>query len=125
MLPNTVKFYPFPELLPEASIGLDDQSAWLGLADQKPGLIYIHIPFCRFLCDYCPLYKEKASSKTEEIDSYIANLAEEMAAYARVVFDRSFDTIYFGGGTASMLSLKQLSNLVSLLNHYFNIIYAF
>jgi oxygen-independent coproporphyrinogen-3 oxidase len=81
----------------------------------QPGL-YIHIPFCLSKCGYCSFYSIKS---VDLIPEYIAALKKEIKYY-RNIFS-SFDTIYIGGGTPSLLSAVQIDDLISTVNKYFDI----
>ena len=81
----------------------------------QPGL-YIHIPFCLSKCGYCSFYSIKSF---DLIPEYIAALKKEIKYY-RNIFS-SFDTIYIGGGTPSLLSAVQIDDIISTINKYFDI----
>ncbi len=76
--------------------------------------LYLHIPFCRKRCKFCyfRVYTDKDSS---EIGSYLDALATEVELYAQkpAVAGRPLEFVYFGGGTPSYLSVRQLEGLVS------------
>ena len=76
--------------------------------------IYLHVPFCRKRCHFCyfRVYTDKDSAA---IRGYIEAALKELALYARqpVVGKRKPAFIYFGGGTPSYLSEKQLEHLTS------------
>lgn len=78
----------------------------------KTGL-YIHLPFCKQKCNYCDF----ASFAGREflIDGYLDALSKE-AALSPV---RSFETLYAGGGTPSVLSCAQLKKLVRIIETNF------
>ena len=76
-----------------------------------PGL-YIHVPFCRRKCGYCDFASE--AGKEDRIDSYLEALSCEAAAYTRLT--GTFDTLYIGGGTPSLLSPGQLKELLSAVS---------
>ena len=78
--------------------------------------LYIHIPFCLSKCGYCSFYSIKS---VHLIPEYIAALKKEIKYY-RNIFS-SFDTIYIGGGTPSLLSAQQIDDLISTVNKYFDI----
>ena len=82
-----------------------------------PAGIYLHIPFCRSRCSYCDF--ATGLYQTELAESYIEALIKEVAS-AR---DWSFpvDTIYFGGGTPSLLSAMQLDRIMGILQKSFAI----
>jgi oxygen-independent coproporphyrinogen-3 oxidase len=78
--------------------------------------LYLHIPFCRRRCKFCyfRVYTDKDSS---EIASYLDALASEVELYAGkpAIAGRPLKFVYFGGGTPSYISVRQLSGLVSRL----------
>ena len=78
--------------------------------------IYVHIPFCRKRCHFCyfKVYTDKDSS---DIDRYLQALVRELEQYARkpCIGGRTPTFIYFGGGTPSFLSTRQLSQIVDAM----------
>ncbi len=74
--------------------------------------LYIHIPFCESICTYCDFLK-RIPKNEKMIDDYIDELLRELENY-HSHFD-SIDTIYIGGGTPSMLSVKQMDRLFQVL----------
>lgn len=80
-----------------------------------PGL-YIHIPFCQRKCAYCNFY---SVTSLNLIPQFISALKEEIKLY-QVQFD-SFDTVYIGGGTPSLLTFKQLSEIFNTLTKFYKI----
>ena len=75
----------------------------------NPGL-YIHIPFCRSKCIYCGFLSSPASE--EQMSKYVEYLRKECALRAKECEDLTFDTVYFGGGTPTVLSNGQLSTIL-------------
>jgi oxygen-independent coproporphyrinogen-3 oxidase len=73
--------------------------------------LYVHIPFCPKVCPYCSFYKEASDrNKTQAfLDSVLLDLDRRLqeGAHCRI------ETIFFGGGTPSALSVKQLEFLLS------------
>lgn len=84
--------------------------------------IYIHIPFCIQICDYCFYMKELIKSKTQ-VDSYIDTLCEEMklVSDALGLKKRAVNSIYIGGGTPSVLTEEQFVRLIEALNSFHDI----
>jgi len=78
--------------------------------------LYIHIPFCRKRCNFC-YFKVFTEKNAEEIENYVRALACEMELVSRlpVMGRRPFRFVYFGGGTPSFLSARQLTALVDRL----------
>lgn len=80
--------------------------------------IYIHIPFCRNRCGYCDF--NTYSGKDELIPEYVDNLCRELN-FSQLTCSEEFSihSIYFGGGTPSLLSIEQLAVIVnSLMTNY-------
>ena len=74
----------------------------------KPIGLYVHIPFCVRKCAYCDFcsYPESGVSAASR-EEYISALAEEIRGYKRA--ERiALDTVFFGGGTPSLLSVEQI-----------------
>jgi len=72
--------------------------------------LYLHIPFCRAKCGYCDF--ASAAGQEEFIDPYLEALAAEAGRYRSL--SGSFDTLYIGGGTPSLLSPAQLTRLFAI-----------
>ncbi len=85
---------------------------------------YFHIPFCRSKCPYCDFYS--AASRVCS-DEYIDSLIDEINTFSRVEEfvkkeDISFvDTIYFGGGTPSLMTSSQLESVLSAVRENFSV----
>ena len=81
----------------------------------------LHIPFCRKRCKFCyfRVYTDKNATKS---NSYVAALSREIELVSRlpVMGGRPFRFVYFGGGTPSFLSAKQLTSLVDRLRANIN-----
>lgn len=78
--------------------------------------LYLHIPFCRKRCKFC-YFKVFTDKRAGEIERYLSALAREIELVSRleVMGDRPFRFVYFGGGTPSFLSVRQLTSLVDRL----------
>ncbi|HEY9704071.1 MAG TPA: radical SAM family heme chaperone HemW [Allocoleopsis sp.] len=89
-----------------------------------PSSIYIHIPFCRRRCFYCDFPVSVLGDRTQGDSSgtmrnYVDLLCEEINLTP--VSETPIKTIFFGGGTPSLLSVQQLTKILTTLNHRFNI----
>ncbi len=84
--------------------------------ENRPLGLYLHIPFCRKRCKFC-YFKVFTQVKSEEIENYVSALSQEIELVSRqpVMGGRPFQYVYFGGGTPSFLSPKQLTSLVDRL----------
>ncbi|WP_164100520.1 coproporphyrinogen-III oxidase family protein [Candidatus Laterigemmans baculatus] len=78
--------------------------------------LYLHIPFCRKRCKFC-YFKVFTDVNAKEIQRYVDALDREIELVSRlaVMGDRPFRFVYFGGGTPSFLSPKQLASLAERL----------
>lgn len=78
--------------------------------------LYLHIPFCRKRCKFC-YFKVFIDKNSQEVERYLAALAREieLVSQSPVMGDRPFRFVYFGGGTPSFLSSRQLTRLVDRL----------
>jgi len=72
--------------------------------------LYIHVPFCAQKCEYCAFYSEASSG--ELINRYVAALVRELEMVAG---DLRPQTIFFGGGTPSLLNLRQWETILRAL----------
>ncbi len=72
--------------------------------------MYIHIPFCRQKCTYCdfPSYQ----GLEDYFDVYTYALRQEIESNQAFLGTEPFDTIYFGGGTPTVLSIKELNRIL-------------
>ncbi len=70
--------------------------------------IYLHIPFCRKVCSYCDFYK---STMLSVIPGYIDALKSELHYRKEYLANEPVDTIYFGGGTPSLLTVSQVQEI--------------
>ncbi|WP_291964989.1 radical SAM family heme chaperone HemW [Caloramator sp.] len=73
--------------------------------------LYIHIPFCKSKCYYCDF---NSIVNTEYQDEYIEALIREI----NLLEEKNFDTIFIGGGTPTILSIKNLEKLLSSLEKF-------
>ena len=103
-----------PEFVSDALNALN-QPARVG----DPLGLYIHIPFCRKRCHFC-YFKVYTDKKSSEIEVYLDALIKENEIYSRMpAFQgRQLRFAYFGGGTPSYISEKQLHYLVDGLNRH-------
>jgi len=103
-----------PEFVPQAIEALNQPAR----VDDPLGL-YIHIPFCRKRCHFC-YFKVYTDKNASEIEVYLDALIKENELYSRMpAFQgRQLRFAYFGGGTPSYISERQLRYLVDGLNRH-------
>ena len=80
--------------------------------------IYIHIPFCNKRCTYCDFYLITNLNLT---DKFLLNLKKEITLSADSYKQHTFDTIFFGGGTPSVLSPHQIEDILNCLHKNYSI----
>ncbi len=88
--------YIFQEI-PEASISL-------------PYGIYVNVPFCQQLCDFCPFYKELYSKSV--VEKYLTAITNEITTST---IHGTPNWIYLGGGTPNILTIRQLEQIITAL----------
>lgn len=90
--------------------------------DVKRTGIYVHVPFCEQLCPYCP-YNRCAHNENLELE-YITAIKKEISYYSGQFSDLVIESVYFGGGTPTIIS-EGLVDIISELRKDFNIIGPF
>jgi oxygen-independent coproporphyrinogen-3 oxidase len=80
--------------------------------------IYIHIPFCRRACHYCNFH---FSTSLKGKNDFLEALLKEIGLQKDYLDNEPVGTIYFGGGTPSLLEENELQSIVSALRRHFNI----
>lgn len=78
--------------------------------------IYIHIPFCRKACHYCNFH---FSTQIEHIDSFVNALLSEIEIQKNYIAG-PIETLYFGGGTPSLLSSEHLDKIIAKVSDHFS-----
>ena len=90
--------------------------------------IYIHIPFCRSRCSYCDFATDVFKNE-ETVERYVCALVKEIETFELSNFTRPpetnltnrADTIYFGGGTPSLLAPRQLERILNTIYKNFSV----
>jgi oxygen-independent coproporphyrinogen-3 oxidase len=112
-----------PEAIPQVldALGtLPASNSGNGQSQDPPPLgLYLHIPFCRKRCKFC-YFKVFTNVNADAIERYVSALSYEISLVAQqpIMQDRQFRFVYFGGGTPSFLSVKQLHSLLERLHRY-------
>lgn len=73
--------------------------------------LYIHVPFCKSKCAYCDFYS--LAGGEERMDDYVRAVTAHLAETAPFAARHRVDTVYFGGGTPTLLGSKRLKNILS------------
>jgi len=80
--------------------------------------IYIHIPFCKTRCSYCDFYTQ---TDTKHKDTYVDAVCKELILRKDYLNKESVQTIYFGGGTPSLLSLSDFEKIFETINRNYSV----
>lgn len=80
--------------------------------------IYIHIPFCNSKCAYCGFYSIPSQKRKAE---FLEALKQEMVSRKDYLHGEAVETIYFGGGTPSILKVEEIENLLGLIQEYYSV----
>lgn len=81
--------------------------------------IYIHVPFCAAKCSYCDFYS--LAGHTQDMGAYVRRLTEHIAHAALDCTDDTIDTIYFGGGTPSLLGGENIARILDTIRQFYHI----
>ncbi len=84
----------------------------------KKAALYIHIPFCKVKCIYCDFYS--ITKKENQIPLFTKCLLKEIDKYKQYAKKWEFNTIFFGGGTPSILPAKYLERILQKLHDTFD-----
>ena len=80
--------------------------------------IYLHVPFCRTACHYCDFH---FSTTLKNLEDYVTAVVKEVSLRKGDWEGVEFSTLYWGGGTPSVLTGKQCSRIVSAIRENLNI----
>jgi len=80
--------------------------------------IYVHIPFCKIRCAYCDFYSNTDLSYKDEL---VKCLCKELAQEKKYIGQEKIETIYFGGGTPSLLDEKDFRLIFDTMEGHFDI----
>lgn len=79
--------------------------------------IYIHIPFCRSKCAYCGFYSIASLKRKAEL---LEVLKHEMVSRKDYLHGETVETVYFGGGTPSILMVEEIAGLLALIKEHYH-----
>jgi len=85
----------------------------VGAAVNRVESLYVHVPFCAQKCSYCAFYSEPSGG--DLINRYVAALGRELELVAP---DLKPKTVFFGGGTPSLLNLRQWRQILQALDRF-------
>ncbi len=85
---------------------------------QSPLSLYVHVPFCASKCKYCDFYSLAAPSR---MDDYVNAMCRHLDAWGERCREYRVDTVYFGGGTPSLLGGARLTRLLGAAVRAFSV----
>ncbi len=85
----------------------------------KESAIYVHIPFCDHKCIYCDFYSIVTK---DNVSNYLGTLTKEIIIYAKEFSEgRVYKSIFFGGGTPSLMEPDYLKDIISCIKNYYTV----
>lgn len=96
------------------------------LSLEKPMLVYIHVPFCSTRCRYCAFYSSPLGRGVDPVSSpavrdYVDTLFMELAHWGDRLGGSPVQTVFFGGGTPSLLPPRVIALVMERLGRYFTL----
>jgi oxygen-independent coproporphyrinogen-3 oxidase len=80
--------------------------------------IYVHIPFCKQACHYCDFY---FSTSLKNKEALVKSIITEIDTRINYLTNKNIETIYFGGGTPSLLSEKETFQIIEKIYKLYNV----
>lgn len=91
-----------------------------GLAALPPLSLYVHVPWCVHKCPYCDFNSHERSGEVPEAE-YLKALEADLEQAVPDVWGRPISTVFFGGGTPSLLSADAVDRMITLFRAYLNL----
>ena len=85
-------------------------------------LLYIHVPFCRRKCRYCAFYSNPLARSGDEMAVYLSALYAELGQWGRRLGRVPVESVFFGGGTPSLLDPDQLAGVLDCVGRTFEVL---
>ena len=80
--------------------------------------IYIHVPFCKKKCNYCNFH---FSTKQDNVEELVSGMIIELDQRKSYLKTKKIDSIYFGGGTPSIIDVKHIINIIEKIYSLFDV----
>ena len=81
--------------------------------------IYIHVPFCMSKCKYCAFFSHACANP--DWDTYTHGILDEINHWAQLLGKITVPTVFFGGGTPSLMPTKHFEQIMTHLHNKFNV----
>ena len=93
------------------------------LTVEAPLSLYVHVPFCRTRCGYCD-FNTYTPSELGDLspDTYLGAAHAELDLASRILGERPVETVFFGGGTPTMLPAEALTRLLAAIDERFGLV---
>ncbi|NRB81688.1 MAG: coproporphyrinogen III oxidase family protein [Saccharospirillaceae bacterium] len=119
--PITYYFYPILETIDRPFLG--DMFRQTLKSERKinaEAVLYIHIPYCQDLCRFCPFHV-RVQNRSNVMERYVEALCKEIDLLKNQPYtsDITYQAVYFGGGSPSMLLPEQIEKLITHLKAQF------
>lgn len=110
---------PVSDPFPRRSEGARGRNPAVGPESPQELLLYVHVPFCRSKCRYCAFHSQRYDPAA--MAGYLKTLPLEAAFWRERLGRPKVRTVYFGGGTPSLLTPSQLAAVLAALHRNFDI----
>ena len=89
-------------------------------AEEKEGVIYVHVPYCDKICSFCNLNRKKVDNDLEDYTNF---LVSEFEKYGKTPYMKSKEikVVFFGGGTPTILKEHQLERIFRSIHENYNL----
>lgn len=83
--------------------------------------IYVHIPFCEKKCGYCDFFSVRLVKDKSVVDSFVNSISAEIQMKSYLFKDQTIETIYFGGGTPSILPVSCIAKIYQTIENCYTL----
>lgn len=83
--------------------------------------LYVHIPFCEKKCGYCDFFSVKLYKDSSFVSNFINSIVNEIKEKSYLFKNQTIETIYFGGGTPSILPFSMIENIYQAIDNQFHL----
>ncbi len=108
---------PMPERAGDGRPGVRGKP---GLAALPPLSLYVHVPWCVHKCPYCDFNSHERTGELPE-EAYLQALQADLEQAVPDIWGRPVSTVFFGGGTPSLLSAEAIDRIIGLFRAYLNL----
>lgn len=88
--------------------------------EDERGVIYFHVPYCDNICSFCSMNRTKLDGELDSYTEFLLKKIDEFCIYPYIK-QKKFESIYFGGGTPTILKTHHLEKILTAINEKFNI----